>query len=103
MDAWLPPNRMGATSSALHKIQGDACCVNHSNIATLVVAGYGIISQQYLDLIKNRRAKLRQLITELRQAVVGSDDWIVRKKICDDYVMENKLPGSSRMFNFEPN
>jgi hypothetical protein len=58
------------SSRALHNIQVEAC-VDHSNqqaLATLVLAGYGIISEPYLDLIKNTRTTLRQLANNRAQA-----------------------------------
>jgi hypothetical protein len=70
VDAWLPPDRMDPSSRALHNIQVEAC-VDHSNqqaLATLVLAGYGIISEPYLDLIKNTRTTLRQLANNRAQA-----------------------------------
>jgi hypothetical protein len=102
VDAWLPEDRMDSTSKALHEIQVDAC-LNYSNqqaLATVVLAGYGIISEQYLDLIKNTRTTLRQLITQLRQAVVGSDDWNKKKLDCQAFVENNELPGNKRKFDF---
>jgi hypothetical protein len=103
VDAWLPADRMDPTSRELHKIQVEAC-VNHVNqqaLATLVLAEYGIISEQYLDLIKNTRTSLRQLITELRHAVVGSDDWEIKKTRCCAFVASNRLPGNKRIFDFD--
>jgi hypothetical protein len=100
--AWLPPDRMDPQSRALHNIQVDAC-VNHSNqqaLATFVLAGYGIISEQYLGIIENTRTTLRQLITDLRQAVVGSDDWKIKLERCSTFVEDNRLPGHNRSFNF---
>jgi hypothetical protein len=103
VDAWLPPDRMDPQSRALHNIQVEAC-VNHSNqqaLATLVLAGYGIISQQYLGIIENTRTTLRQLITDLRQAVVGSDEWRKNKKSCSTFVENKRLPGNKKSFNFD--
>jgi hypothetical protein len=103
VDAWLPPDRMDPQSRALHNIQVEAC-VNHSNqqaLATLVLAGYGIISEQYLGIIENTRTTLRQLITDLRQAVVGSDEWKINKKRCSTFVENKRLPGNKKSFNFD--
>jgi hypothetical protein len=100
--AWLPTQRMDPTSRALHNIQVEACAnyPHQQALATLVLAGYGIISEEYLTLIKNTRASLRQLITELRQAVVGSDDWEVKHERCHTFVNNNRLPGNTRPFDF---
>jgi hypothetical protein len=102
-DAWLPTARMDPTSRALHKIQVEACAnyPQQQALATLVLAGYGIISEEYLTLIKNTRASLRQLITELRQAVVGSEDWKIKQNRCHTFVENNRLPGTTRPFDFD--
>jgi hypothetical protein len=102
VDAWLPAERMESKSREMHNIQVEAC-VNHSDqqaLATFVLAGYGIISEQYLAIIENTRTNLRRLITELRQAAVGSDDWKMKQNLCHIFVMNRKLPGNTRAFNF---
>jgi hypothetical protein len=104
VEAWLPTERMDPTSRALHNIQVEACdsYPNQQALATLVLAGYGIISEEYLTLIKNTRASLRQLITELRQAVLGSDDWRIKQSRCHTFVKNNRLPGNkNRFFDFD--
>jgi hypothetical protein len=101
--AWLPTERMDPTSRALHNIQVDACVIHSDQraLATLVLAGFGIISEPYLDLINNTRTTLRQLITDLRQAEVRTDDWNRKKGICINFVSDNALPGNSRLFDFD--
>ena len=86
----------------LLEIQREYC---HSNgklqLASLIVAGHGIICSEYLDCVKNLRITIRDYITKIRRCLPDNSGESERlKNHLNSFVEGHALPNPQHQFDF---